>query len=227
MLAALTIRQLRTIWRNPVQIGMGIALPLVYLGLYAPLLAPIYGGREAALQAFVPGMMVFMAFSVGLFSGFGVVKELRFGVIDRFRMAPMSRGWLLLPFLIKDVGCMLVQTSLFLLCAWQPPPWSLYPILILLVVMSSSFSYGLALKTKAEDKITPLIQGVLLPMLLLSGVLLPMVMAPAWLKSLAHCNPLYYSVEAARGGPFWQAFFVALLGSGASIFWAIRLLTKE
>ena len=53
-------------------------------------------------------------------------------------------------------------------------------------------------------------------MLLLAGVLLPISLGPVWIQVLAHLNPLYYLVAAARSlavGRFgqpevWQAFAV-------------------
>ena len=47
-----------------------------------------------------------------------------------------------------------------------------------------------ALITRSEDALAPLLQGVGLPLLLLSGILLPMSVAPGWLKTLSSINPL-------------------------------------
>ena len=55
---------------------------------------------------------------------------------------------------------------------------------------------GLILKD--EDAFAPFIQGVSLPLLLLSGVLLPMSLAPAWLRHTSQVNPLTHVVDATR-----------------------------
>ena len=55
---------------------------------------------------------------------------------------------------------------------------------------------GLILKD--EDAFAPFIQGVSLPLLLLSGVLLPMSLAPTWLKRVSQVNPLSHVVDASR-----------------------------
>ncbi len=51
---------------------------------------------------------------------------------------------------------------------------------------------------KSEDALAPIVQGVALPLLLLSGILLPMELAPDWLQTLSNLNPLTHAVDAAR-----------------------------
>ena len=51
---------------------------------------------------------------------------------------------------------------------------------------------------KDEDRLSPIVQGINLPIILLSGMLLPMILAPTWLRVIAHFNPAYYAVEAGR-----------------------------
>ena len=59
-------------------------------------------------------------------------------------------------------------------------------------------SYTIALIAKSEDALAPIVQGVALPVLLLSGILLPMELAPDWLQTLSNLNPLTHAVDAAR-----------------------------
>jgi ABC-2 type transport system permease protein len=59
-------------------------------------------------------------------------------------------------------------------------------------------SYSAALILKSEDAFAPLVQGVVMPLLLLSGILLPMALAPDWLRTLSSLNPLTHAVDAAR-----------------------------
>jgi ABC-2 type transport system permease protein len=59
-------------------------------------------------------------------------------------------------------------------------------------------SYTLALVFKSEDALAPVVQGLALPLLLLSGIFLPMTFAPDWLQTLSSLNPLTHAVDAAR-----------------------------
>jgi hypothetical protein len=62
----------------------------------------------------------------------------------------------------------------------------------------SAFSVATALVTKDISSFAAIINGLNLPVLLLAGVLLPISLGPAWMRVLAHLNPLYYAVEGAR-----------------------------
>ena len=49
------------------------------------------GTRAEAYQWFIPGLLVQMAMFGTLFAGFGIIAELRAGVIERMRVTPVSR----------------------------------------------------------------------------------------------------------------------------------------
>jgi ABC-2 type transport system permease protein len=70
--------------------------------------------------------------------------------------------------------------------------------------------------------------------MLLAGVLLPLTLAPAWIRVLAHIDPLYYAVEGARaaaGGKLsasavWLAFAVLVPVTTLVLLWATRVYKK-
>ncbi len=62
-------------------------------------------------------------------------------------------------------------------------------LICLLALGISAASYAMGLILKDEDAFAPFIQGVSLPLLLLSGVLLPMSLAPAWLRHTSAGEP--------------------------------------
>ena len=61
-------------------------------------------------------------------------------------------------------------------------------------------SNALALTTKSEDVMAPVINVVMMPVLLLSGILLPMTLGPAWLQTVSDFMPFRWIVDAVRGG---------------------------
>ena len=91
----------RYLWiflRNPVWVIIGVIQPALYLVLFAPLLESI-----AKIPGFPPwcgACSCPIVDSVGLFGasgvGFGLIAELRSGVIERLRVTPVSRVALLL-----------------------------------------------------------------------------------------------------------------------------------
>jgi ABC-2 type transport system permease protein len=62
-------------------------------------------------------------------------------------------------------------------------------ILCMIIITTSSFGNALGLILKDEERLSPILQGNNLPVLLLSGMLLPMELAPKWLNYIAHILP--------------------------------------
>ncbi|HXV70801.1 MAG TPA: ABC transporter permease [Acidimicrobiia bacterium] len=202
-------RALRLSIRNPVWVILGVFQPILYLTLFGPLLEPVantpgFPGGDA-WQFFVPGLLVLLGLFGAAFVGFGLIAEWRSGVIDRMRVTPASRGSLLLGRVLRDVvvvttqGFILVVTALFM--GLETTAVEVAIVLGIVALLGGSFSavsYGVALKLKSEDAFAPLVNGVLLPVMLLSGILLPMTFAPGWLETLSEWNPLTRIVDGAR-----------------------------
>jgi ABC-2 type transport system permease protein len=235
------IRKVKEALRNPSFLMMSIMTPLLYLLLFAPLLKdftgmPGFGGSDM-LNVFLPGMIVVIAVYGGLYVGFGLVDEIRQGIIERFRVSPASRLALLLCSVLRDVSAVLVQAVLITLLALPfglKVYWAGFLVMMLLLVLVTAlfaaFSYVLALRLKSEDAIAPILQGVSMPLTLLAGFLLPMSMGPHWLQVAAYFDPVYYAVEGARalmnGQPnaavVYQAFAVMIPVTALVFWWTIR-----
>ena len=195
--------------RNPVWVVVGVVQPLMYLVLFAPLLEGMTkmpgfppGG---AYNVFVPGLLI----QLGLFGasgvGFGLIAELRMGVVERMRVTPVSRVAMLFGRALRDIVVLLLQAILIILLA-IPFGLTIDPLgtlvalgLVALIGLgTASIAYSVALKVGSEDAYAPIVFTATLPLLLLSGVLLPLTFAPGWLRALAAFNPLAYAVNAAR-----------------------------
>jgi ABC-2 type transport system permease protein len=202
-------RYLGILLSNPLWIIIGLAQPILYLLLFAPLLKSIAASRGfppgGAYNVFVPGLLI----QLGLFGaagvGFSLIAELRAGVIERFRVTPVSRVAMLLGRALRDILVLEIQSLVLLLLSI---PFGLHVTLAGVLVMlglvgligvgMASIAYAAALALRSEDSYAPLIFTVSLPLLLLSGVLLPLSLAPSWLQAVADFNPLSYAVVAAR-----------------------------
>ena len=201
-------RSLTLTLRQPVWVAMGVFQPILYLTLFGPLLdgaTSMTGATGSAYNWFIPGLLVQTAMFAAAFAGFGLVAELRYGVVERMRVTPMSRFAMLAGRSLRDVTIMLVQATLMMLIAI---PFGLeldavgavltLGLLTLIALAFSLLSYTVALVAKSEDALAPIVQAVALPLLLLSGILLPMQLAPDWLQTLSTFNPLTHAVDAAR-----------------------------
>ncbi len=92
-------RQMRILLRNPVWVFFGLTQPILYLVLFGPLLKAVgVGGLRGddAWRVFVPGLLLQLAIFGAGFAGFGIIQELREGVIDRQRVTPARRVSLIL-----------------------------------------------------------------------------------------------------------------------------------
>lgn len=202
-------RNLGLTLRNPAWAVIGVVQPLLYLLLFAPLLKSIATTQGfpsgGAYNVFVPGLLIQLGLFGAAFVGFTLIAELRYGVVERLQVTPVSRLALLLGRALRDVLILLVQ-SLMLILLSLPFGLDIHPagllivlgLLALIGLLMASCSYALALWLKSEDALAPLLTTVTLPLLLLSGVLLPLALAPAWLRHIAAFNPLAYAVDAAR-----------------------------
>ena len=233
-------RQLRIALRNPAWVIIGLAQPILYLGLFGPLLVPLSKsfGVTNAYTIFVPGLLVQLGIFGALFTGFGLVAEWRAGVIEAERVTPASRTALLLGRILRDVVQLLVQGILLIALGYAfglraSIGGMLYGLLLTLLLGAScaAASYALALVTKSEDVMAPLINSIALPVLLLSGILLPMTLAPKWLQVVSDIIPTKHIVDAIRAsfvgdfglpilwGTIWSVvIFVVLMWVGTRTF---------
>lgn len=238
-------RKMMETLRNPIYIVMSLLTPVLYLVLFSPLLTnlsniPSFSSGNV-MNVFVPGLLVIVSFLNGLFVGYNMIDEVRNGVVERFRVTPTSRFALLAGRVLRDMVNMLVIVNFFTLIAipfgFEIHIWGyllFQVILCLILITTSSFGNALGLILKDEDRLSPIVQGINLPILLLSGMLLPMELAPKWLQDIAHFNPAYYAVEAGRllaSGYIFEAkvgeafLFLGLLAI-LTVVWGTRVFNK-
>jgi len=201
-------RYVRQTLRTRVAVLFGLLQPILYLTLFGPLLVKLAGVRgfgANAWQVYVPGILVQLGlFSAG-FVGFGLIADLRFGVIERLRVTPVSRAALLLGRVLRDLTVLGVQAVLLLAAAVAmglraPVAGVVLGVALMLMLAAgvASLSYALALATRSEDAFAPLLTTAVVPLMLLAGIMLPMTLAPRWLDVVSRCTPLRYATDAIR-----------------------------
>jgi ABC-2 type transport system permease protein len=215
------VKLLRDIWlvfqrhtllmrRSPLWLFLGVAQPIVYLALFAPLLKPALASMGAssmteAYRIYVPGMLVALALAGGLYAGFGLLAEIGSGVIERARVTPISRVALLFGRALRDVVTLVIQAAIIIVLSLPlglfvrvPDLLVGYLLLALIAFTSAAFSYGIALRLNNPGVLGQVINNVAQPLMLLSGTLLPIALAPLWLRRIADWNPFSWSVTAMR-----------------------------
>jgi ABC-2 type transport system permease protein len=200
-------RQLRIALRNPAWVIIGLMQPVLYLVLFGPLLEPLSKsfGVDNAYTIFVPGLLVQLGIFGALFAGFSLVAEWRAGVIEAERVTPASRTALLFGRILRDVLQLLVQGLVLIALGFAfglraSIGGMLFGLLLTLLLGAScaAASNALALVTKSEDVMAPVINSIALPVLLLSGILLPLSIGPKWLQIVGDFMPTQHIVSAIR-----------------------------
>ncbi|MCW2757664.1 MAG: putative transport permease ycf38 [Nocardioidaceae bacterium] len=222
-------RQLRMNLRNPAWVIIGLLQPVLYLLLFGPLLKPLIKqfGATNAYTFFVPGMLVQLGLFGAFFAGFSLIGEWREGVIEAERVTPASRTALLVGRLTRDVLQLFVQAVILVGLGYVMGMDASFGGAVLGVVLTllvggacAAASNALALSTKSEDVMAPVINVVMMPVLLLSGILLPMTIGPAWLTRVSDFMPTRWIVDGTRD-LFAGTFDSSAVGWGLG--WAIAL----
>ncbi|WP_313816093.1 ABC transporter permease [Citricoccus sp.] len=201
------VRELRPMVRDPFSLIFSLVQPLVFLGLFTPLLIGQSGGSTAeTLQWFVPGVLVMIVlFGTGAV-GSNLQYDLMTGAHERTLVAPVSRSSLLVGRALKEVVPITVQSLVIVAVAFpfgfRADPVGLAAGLVLLAVFGiglGALSYSLGLATKEHEWLFWGVQQLLIfPLLILSGMLLPLEDGPAWMRVVAAVNPVSHVVTAER-----------------------------
>ncbi len=147
------------------------------------------------------------AMFAGGWSGMGLIDDLDRGVMDRFLVAPTSRGAIMLGRVTPQVLTILIQTliivGLALLVGGRfgggvAGAVMLIVVSTLLSIGVASLSNGVALLLRKEESVIAAVNMVLLPLIFLSSAFLQQSLAPQWIQDIARYNPANWAIEAGR-----------------------------
>lgn len=215
------VRELRPVVRDPFSLIFSLLQPLIFLGLFGPLLVGQSGAPVGeTLVWFVPGILVMIALFGTAATGSNLLYEMQTGSHERTLVAPIARSSLLVGRALKEMAPIIVQGALIALLTvpfgfrFSLP--GMIAGLILLAVFGvglGSLSYALALASRNKDWLFWGVQQTLIfPLMILSGMLLPLEAGPEWMRIAATANPVSHVVLAER------ALFAGDLGSPA-VLW--------
>lgn len=201
------VRELRPMLHDPFSLVFTMVQPLVFLGLFAPLLGGIPTfAEDSPWQWFVPGTLIMMGLFGTSMTGANLLFEMQTGSHERMLVTPLNRSALLVGRALKEFAPLVVQAALIIV-AVVPFGFRLYPVgaligLVLLGLMGvgiGALSYSLALAVRNKDWVFWSVQQTLIfPLLITSGMLLPLELGPGWLQAVSRANPLTYIVDAER-----------------------------
>ncbi len=223
------LRELQPVLRQPASVLFAMVQPLVFLGLFAPLLPESPDG--SALQWFVPGIVAMTALMSASFTGANLSEEIISGSFERLLVSPVRRSSLMIGKALREMVPLVLQTAI-IVAVVAPFAFDLHLGGVLLgIVVLVPFSVGLgalslALAIAAKEQawiFWTVQQTVIFPLLLLAGVLLPLDGAPGWLQTASDLNPLKYLVDAERA-LFAGSFPVDTIVSGFAASFVVGAL---
>ncbi|MFB9675687.1 ABC transporter permease [Streptosporangium vulgare] len=235
--------ELRATLRNPVWPLFGLMQPVLYLLLFAPLVANTTAGGTMGdtLRMFTPGVMMMIALFGSLFVGFSMINEIRNGYLERLAVSAVWRPAIVLGRTLRDMIVLVVQALLVIALATLMGMRASLPGLALMLVLmaatgllASGLSYGMALALRDENGMSQIMQFFAMPLILLTGIMLPMSLAPDWMRAVAQFNPLYHAVEAGRAlfdgdfsdGSIPLAFGLILALAAISLRWSVSSMRR-
>jgi ABC-2 type transport system permease protein len=211
---AVFTREILLTIRDPFTLIFSLLQPLIFLGLFGPLLVGTFGGgfgdaglsTGETLQWFVPGVIVMISLFGTSMTGANLLYEVMTGSYERVLATPLGRSAILVGRALKEFAPLLVQGLIIAaLCMPFGFRFHVVPALFGLVLLGifgigvGAFSYALALAAKNREWLFwGVQQSLLFPLLILSGMMLPLEAGPGWMQVAAKFNPLTYMVDAER-----------------------------
>jgi ABC-2 type transport system permease protein len=238
------LRELRPMIRNPFSLLFGMIQPLVFLGLFGPLLAGQVGGDSSEVwQWFVPSIIGMTALFGTSTTGANLLFEFQTGAHERMLVTPLARPALLLGRALKEMVPLAGQ-AVVVVAVMVPFGFELHltgalvgmALLGIFGVGLGALSYALAVAVRKADWMFWMVQQTFLfPVMILSGMLLPLETGPGWMQNLAKANPLAYVLDAERAlfagdlanSAVAQGFVAAAATAAAGLAIGIRVMLRS
>jgi ABC-2 type transport system permease protein len=202
--------------------------PLLWLFIFGTALSrnrTLSSGTLDYRAYIAPGVMAQAAMFIAIFYGLSVIWERDVGQLQRLLATPLSRSSIVLGKAAGACVRALVQAVLLLsvlAVAGIGVRWSLTGVLgtlVMLILGTAAFacmSMLLAAVIKERERFMGVGQLIMMPLFFASSALYPLAIMPAWLRAVAHVNPLTYEVQGLRqmlvgvggAGVVWLDFLV-------------------
>ncbi|MGZ8607408.1 MAG: ABC transporter permease [Actinomycetota bacterium] len=210
----MTKRQLRMLFRQPIWIAITLVQPIIWILLYGQAFKnlPLLGGfgTNDYLTYLTPGIVIMTSVFSGGWSGFGVIEEIKAGVMDRFLVTPVSRGALIFGRIVQLGIVAVIQSAILLgIGALTGADYStIFGLIVLIfagVLLGAAFgglSNAMSVVVRKEETVIAAVNFIILPLTFLSTIFLPQGQLLGWIRAFARVNPVNWAVEAGRGAVF-------------------------
>jgi ABC-2 type transport system permease protein len=220
--------------------------PLLWLFIFGTAVSNSHVLSEGKVEYrayLAPGVMAQAAMFIAIFYGLAVIWERDVGQLQRLLATPLSRSSIVLGKAAGACVRALVQALLLLAvlaAAGIGVRWSVAGVagtLAMLMLGTAAFacmSMLLAAAVKERERFMGIGQLIMMPLFFASSALYPLAIMPAWLRFVAHLNPLTYEVQGLREmlvgiggrGLVWLDFTVVIGFFAAMLLAATRAYPK-
>ncbi len=224
---ALTQRDLRKWYGNPIQLFISLIQPVIWLGVFGKALnfgsfiaqsgAPASVTNGIMLSTFgttsyfsylACGQLAFVVLFTSAFSGMSVVFDRRFGFMNKALSTPVGRGTIVMAKVFQSVARSTIQAAMVLIIAVALGMdigsftvlgvAAAFGVVFLMATGLSALYVMLALRSSDWQTQMALINLLNLPLLFASNAILPVKLMPTWLQYVVKVNPVSYSTDAIR-----------------------------
>jgi len=234
----LTLRRLQVFVRQPGYLVITLIQPMIWLFLFGGLfrkVAELPGfGAVSYVDYIVPGVVVMNALSSNMWAGMGAMEEIERGTMNRFLVAPVSRGALMNASVVEQAVSTTIQSVIIVLLGWAAGahyPGGVLGVAVLIlasVLLGTVFgamSNAVGMLVRQRETIIGLNIFLLLPLTFLSSAFMAASLMPGWMRDVADYNPVNWALDAARGAlasqPDWGA--VAFSGGLLAVLAAVMV----
>jgi ABC-2 type transport system permease protein len=216
---ALTNRELKKWYQQPVVFAMGIIQPILWLALLgkamnigaivpAPVMMQTFGtGDYFSFMAM--SMVAFTVVFTTAFSGMSVVWDKRLGFMNKVLSTPVSRSAIILSKVLAASVRAIFQAAIVAVVAFALGlqtgtnfAWysilGVFAIVFLISVGLASLFTMLTLRSTRMETPQAIFQLVTLPLMMASSAYFPISQMPDWLQAVANWNPISYTIDAVR-----------------------------
>jgi ABC-2 type transport system permease protein len=224
---ALTQRDLRKWYSNPIQLFISLIQPVIWMGVFGKALnfgtfiaqsgaSPSVTnaimlntfGTTSYFSYLACGQLSFVILFTSAFSGMSVVFDRRFGFMNKALSTPVGRGTIVMAKVFQSVGRSVIQVSIVLFIAvllgMDTSYFSVlgiaeaFGVVFLMATGLSALYVMLALRSSDWQTQMALINLLNLPLIFASNALLPVKLMPTWLQYVVKLNPVSYANDAIR-----------------------------
>jgi ABC-2 type transport system permease protein len=203
--AAMIARELRRTIRSVDMLITGLALPALIMCVFVI----VFGGAAERdghyIQYIVPAILILCAGFGSAVTAVSVAKDMREGIIDRFRTMPIFGGSVLVGHVIasvlRNLGSSVVVVGVALLLGFRPEAdlghWFLAVVYLVFAITAFTWlccAVGLVLSEEAANSIN----FVFLFLPYLSSGFVPVSTMPQWLHGFANTQPFTPIIETMR-----------------------------